>query len=122
MFGPLAAFPFLLAQAAAPAPNAAPTSVLEQLAPYAPFIPVLLLFYFMILRPGQQQERKKREMIDQLKKGDKVLTLAGMYGTVVEVDSAADRVTLKIDQDGKVRVVFTRAGIARVVNEGAEKK
>ena len=122
MFGSLAAFPFLLAQAAAPKPNAAPPSVLEQLAPYAPFIPVLLLFYLMILRPGQQQERKKREMINQLKKGDKVLTLAGMYGTVVSVDLAADRVVLRIDDEGKVRVAFTRAGIARVVTEGVEKK
>ena len=122
MFGSLAAFPFLLAQAAAPGPNAAPPSVLEQLAPYAPFIPVLLLFYLMILRPGQQQERKKRDMINQLKKGDKVLTLAGIYGKVVSVDTEADRVVLRIDEDGKVRVVFTRAGIARVVTEGAEKK
>ena len=122
MFGSLAAFPFLLAQAAAPAPNAAPPSVYEQFAPFIPFIPVLLLFYFIILRPGQQQERKKREMLNQLKKGDKVLTLAGMYGTVVSVDTAGDKVVLRIDEEGKVRVAFTRAGIARVITEGAEKK
>ena len=121
MFGSLAAFPFLLAQAAAPAAEAAP-SLSNQLLQYLPFVPVLLLFYFMIIRPSQVQDRKKRDMISQLKKNDKVLTLAGIYGTVVSIDNDADRVVLRIDEDGKVKVVFARSGIARVVTEGSEKK
>ena len=121
MFGPFAAFPFLLAQAAA-APAEAPPSLSVQLMQYLPFVPVLLLFYFMIIRPSQVQERKKREMVNQLKKNDRVLTLAGIYGTVVSIDPEGDKVVLRIDEDGKVKVAFARSGIARVLSEGPEKK
>ena len=120
MFGSLAAFPLLLAQAVAPAE--ANPSVANQLLQYVPFIPVVFLFYFLLIRPSQQQDRKKREMLSQLKKGDRVLTLAGFYATVVSIDPDADRVVLKIDEDGKIKVVFARSGIARLVTEGSEKK
>ena len=130
MFGPLADFPlpfslpFLLAQAAAAAPGAAaevqPLS--SQLMQMVPFLAVIPIFYFLLIRPQQQQDRKRREMINQLKKNDKVLTAAGFYGTVVSIDPDGDRVTLKIDEDGKVRVAFARSGIVRVVTEGSEKK
>jgi len=121
MFGSLATLPFLLAQAVA-APGEVPPPLSSQLLQYLPFVPVLLLFYFMIIRPSQVQERKKRTMISQLKKNDRVLTLAGIYGTVVSIDNEADRVVLKIDEDGKVRVAFARSAIARVLTEGSEKK
>ena len=119
MFGPLAAFPFLLAQAVAPGPAEATPSFLMQT---LPFLPVLLIFYFLMIRPQQQQDRKRREMIGQLKKNDRVLTAAGFYGTVVSIEPDGDRVVLKIDEDGKVRVAFARSGIVRVLNEGADKK
>ena len=130
MFGPLAEFPLtfslpiLLAQAVAVAPGAAakaPT-FLEQWLPVIPYLAVVPIFYLLLVRPQQQQDRKRREMINQLKKNDKVLTAAGFYGTVVSMDSDADRVILKIDEDGKVRVAFARSGIVRVVTEGSEKK
>lgn len=122
MFGPLAGLPFLLAQAAAPGPADAAPSFSSQFMQMVPFLAVVPIFYFLMIRPQQQQDRKRREMINQLKKNDKVFTAAGFYGTVVEMDADADRVVLKIDQDGKVRVVFARSGIVRVVNEGAEKR
>ena len=130
MFGPLAEFPlplslpFLLAQAAAAAPGAAAEapSLSSQLMQMVPFLAVIPIFYFLLIRPQQQQDRKRREMINQLKKNDKVLTAAGFYGTVVSIDPDSDRVVLKIDEDGKVRVAFARSGIVRVVTEGSEKK
>ncbi len=45
-----------------------------------------------------------------------------MYGTVVSIDPEADRVVLRIDEDGKVRVAFARSGILQVMPEGSEKK
>ena len=127
MFGPLAelpfSLPFLCAQAAVAAPGAAEApTFLNQLLPMIPYLAVLPIFYLLLIRPQQQQDRKRREMINQLKKNDKVLTAAGFYGTVVSMDPDADRVTLKIDEDGKVRVIFARSGIVRVVTEGSEKK
>lgn len=122
MFGPFAAFPFLLAQAAAPAGPAADTATNSflQIVPYLAVIPI---FYLLLIRPQQQQDKKRREMINQLKKNDKVLTAAGFYGTVVSIDPDGDRVVLRIDEDGKVRVAFARSGIVKVVTaDGADRK
>ncbi len=57
MFGPLAAFPFLLAQAVAPAAEA-PPSLSSQLLQYVPFIPIFLFAYLLLIRPSQQQDRR----------------------------------------------------------------
>jgi preprotein translocase subunit YajC len=111
MSGLLVDLPLLLAQ------DAANSSWL----PYLYLLPIPLLFYFMIIRPQQQQERKRRAMIDALKKNDKVLTTGGMYGTVVSVDSAQDRVVLRVDDEKGVRVSFARSSVARVIEATSEK-
>lgn len=85
-------------------------------------LPMVFLFYFLILRPQQQQERKRRAMIDAIKKNDRVLTGSGIYGTVVSIDPGSDRVVLRVDDDRGVRLTFTRASIARVVEETADAK
>jgi preprotein translocase subunit YajC len=88
---------------------------------YAPFIAVPFIFYFLMIRPQQIQDKKRRELIDNLKKNDKVLTAAGMYGTVISVDEKGDRVQLRLDDDGKVKITFTKASIVRVISESSEK-
>ena len=127
MFGSLATFPFLLAQAVAPVAGAGAAadpavSPYAQYLQFTPYLAVFAVFYFLLIRPGQQQEKKRREMLTQLKKNDKVLTSAGMYGTVVSVDPESDRVVLRIDEDGKVKVAFARSGIVRVENSTPDKK
>ena len=82
MLGSLVNFLSLFAQAA-PAAKGAGTDPYVQLLPYLAFIPII---YFMMIRPNQIQDRKRRELINALKKNDKVLTAAGMYGTVISVD------------------------------------
>jgi preprotein translocase subunit YajC len=47
------------------------------------FAPLLLIWYFLIIRPQQRQRAKLKEMLDNLKTGDKVVTSGGVYGTVV---------------------------------------
>jgi preprotein translocase subunit YajC len=85
------------------------------------FAPLLLLFYFFMIRPQQQQERKRRDMVEALKKNDRVLTSAGIYGTVVSVDPAEDRVMVRIDDDKGVKVAFSKAHIVRVLETSADK-
>jgi preprotein translocase subunit YajC len=116
MLGSLASFFSLFAQAPG-AGKPEPNPLLQ----YLPLLPIPFVFWFMLIRPQQQQEKKRREMIDKLKKNDKVLTAAGMYGTVISVDEPGDRVQLRLDDDGKVKVSFTRASIVRVINESSEK-
>ena len=79
------------------------------------------IIYFLLLRPQKQQEQKHRAMIDAMKKNDRVVTSGGIYGTVISVDPTSDRVVLRIDDDKGVRVAFTRASVARVIEPSAEK-
>jgi len=112
--------PTLLAQAApaaGPPGNAAP-SLLTYL-PYA--LIVGGWFYLMLIRPQQKQEQQRKALMAGLKKNDRVLTTAGIYGTVVGVDLEQDRVTVRVDDDRGVKLTFTKAGIARVLDPAAEK-
>jgi preprotein translocase subunit YajC len=84
-------------------------------------LPIPLLFYFLLFRPQQQQEAKRRSMIDALKKNDKVLTTGGIYGTVISVDSNHDKVVLRVDDERGVKLAFTKASVARVLETSPEK-
>jgi preprotein translocase subunit YajC len=113
MFGLFSGLPILFAQA----PQGAAKPEANWLVQYAPLLPIPIIFYFLLLRPQQQQEKKRREMINKLKKNDKVVTASGMYGTVMSVDDDGDRVVLRLDDDGKVKISFTRASIVRVLGD-----
>jgi preprotein translocase subunit YajC len=112
MFGLIADLPLVFAQDAA---NGSFWSTIVLLAPI-PF-----LFYFLILMPQQQQEKKRRAMIDNLKKNDKVLTSGGIYGTVMSVDTSNDKVVLRVDDERGVKLAFTKASVARVLETSADK-
>ena len=86
------------------------------------YLAIPVLFYFMFIRPNMQQERKRKQMLEALKKNDRVLTSAGIYGTVMSIDSEGDRVVLRIDDDRGVKVAFSRASVVRVVEASADKE
>ncbi len=115
MFGPLDAFAYLVAQAA---PAAGKDPGLIQ---YLPLLPIPFIFYFLLLRPQQQQDKKRRQMIAAIKKNDKVLTAGGIYGTITSVDPANDRVVLRVDDEGRVKIPFTMASIVRVLEVSPDK-
>ncbi|TAL09930.1 MAG: preprotein translocase subunit YajC [Nitrospirae bacterium] len=102
----------VLAQAGAPVPV---PSVGEQLAQMLPmFILIIVIFYFVIYRPQKQQREKQQDMISQLKKGDKVVTSGGIWGTVTNVGK--ETVTLQVAENAKIKVV--REHIVRLRGEG----
>ncbi len=84
-------------------------------------LPIPFLFYFLFILPQQQQEKKRRAMIDALKKNDKVLTTGGIYGTVISVDANHDKVVLRVDDERGVKLAFTRASVARVLETSSDK-
>jgi len=103
-----------LAQAAAPAP---PPSVGEQLAQMLPmFVLIIVIFYFVIYRPQKQQREKHQTLISQLKKGDKVVTSGGIWGTVTNVGK--ETVTLQVAENAKIKVA--RDHILRVRGEESD--
>ena len=82
----------------------------------APIVAIGLVFYFLVIAPANKQRKKTQEMISSLKKGDRVITTGGIYGTVQGVE--ADAVYLKIAENVKVKV--TRSAISGVVTEDSK--
>lgn len=76
-----------------------------------PWIAILGIFYFLLIRPQQKERQKHQEMVNSLKRGDQVLTQGGLYGVVQSVKGKV--VELKISESVKVQV--ERSYIARVV-------
>ncbi len=104
-----------------PAPAAAAEPASSPLAQLLPLIFIPFLFYFLILRPQQAQEKKRRATIEKVKKNDKVLTSGGIYGTVTSVDPDADRITVRVDDDKGVKMAFSKSAIVKVLEDGAAK-
>jgi preprotein translocase subunit YajC len=75
---------------------------------------VLLIFYFLMWRPQAKERRKREAMMGALKKGDKVLTSSGMYGSVVALSER--EVTVKVDEKTGTKIRFARSAIQHVLN------
>jgi len=89
------------------------TALLVQVLPIAA---IFLVFYFLVIAPANKQKRKTQEMLNSLKKGDRVVTSGGIYGTVQGVE--AEVVYLKIADNVKVKVA--RSAITSVVTDTTE--
>ncbi len=63
---------------------------------------ILVIFYFLLIRPNQKKEKDRKKMIESIQKGDKVITTSGIYGTVVNIKSEEGIVVLKIAEGAKV--------------------
>ncbi|MEY4612081.1 MAG: hypothetical protein RL179_54 [Planctomycetota bacterium] len=77
------------------------------------FLPmgILVLFYFILWRPMQKQEKERKMLLSKIKKNDRVLTSAGIYGTVVAINETEDELTLKVDDSTRIRM--TKGCISR---------
>jgi len=80
-----------------------------------PMLAIFAIFYFVMIAPERKARKKREAMLQELKKGDRVVTTGGMYAIVAAV--AEDAVTLQID-DG-VRARFNRAAIQSVLDNDA---
>ena len=77
-----------------------------------PIAAIFLVFYFLVIAPASKQRKKTQEMLGLLKKGDRVATSGGIYGTIQGVE--ADVVYLKIAENVKVKVA--RSAITGVLS------
>ena len=112
------AVPVVVPFLAADAPPAA-GGPLEQILSVLPLVLIGLTAWFVLFRPEQERVRRQQELLGALKKHDRVVTSSGIYGTVVNVDRDADRVTLRIDEAGTVKISVTLASISKVLGEPA---
>jgi preprotein translocase subunit YajC len=85
-----------------------------QVAALLPLVAVFVFFYFVFIRPQQAQQKRHREMLGRLKKGDRVLTRGGLYGVILDVKD--NDVTLELAQN--VRVRADRSAVQSLVKRG----
>ena len=76
------------------------------------YVPIIAIFYFLIIRPQRQQQKKIKEMLGNLKKNDEVITTSGIHGTVAIVKEKT--VVLRVDEG--CRIEFDRESIASVTS------
>ena len=105
----------LLADAADPAAQA-PPEFLKTLINTLPLALIAAAAYLLLFRP-EQERRRQLDLLGGLKKNDRVVTTAGIYGTVANVERDADRVVLKIDDAANVKITVTLSSIARVLGD-----
>jgi preprotein translocase subunit YajC len=77
-----------------------------------PFVLMFAVFYFLLIRPQQKKQKQRSSMLNQLKKGDKISTIGGLHGTVVELSD--DTVVLRVNDTTKM--TFERSAINTIIN------
>ena len=82
-----------------------------------PFLLIIVIFYLFLIRPQNKKQKETQKMLDALKKGDKVITIGGIHGTVSSVKE--NTVIVKVDDDCKLE--FNRTAISSVELTEAEK-
>ena len=85
------------------------------IAAFLPLIAIVVIFYFLLIRPQQKRSREQKMMLSTLRKGDKVVTSSGMYGTIVGMDDKENKVVLKVAEN--VKIEFLKSSIAGRIGE-----
>jgi len=78
---------------------------------------IFVIFYFMLILPQQKKQKQQKAMMDALKKGDKIITASGIWGTVTNLGK--ETVTLQISDNTKIKM--QREYIARLRSEEDDK-
>ena len=74
---------------------------------------IILIFYFMIIRPQQKRAKERQKLLESVKKGDKVITSSGIYGTIAGLDEK----TLLVQIADNVKVKLDRGSITTIISE-----
>ena len=85
-----------------------------------PFVAIAVLWYFLLLRPQRREKTKRAEILKELKKNDRVVTIGGMVGTVANISQDGREVTLKVDDN--TRITMLRNSIQGPYQKGDEQK
>jgi preprotein translocase subunit YajC len=80
-----------------------------------PMMAIAILFYFLLIRPQKREQAKREAMLSTMKKNDRVVTIGGMLGVIANISPDGQEVTLKVDDNTRIRMV--RSSIQRIVSE-----
>ncbi len=78
-----------------------------------PLVLIFVVMYFLLIRPQQKRQKQHRELVSQLKRGDKVLTSGGLYASVIR---SIDERDIEVELAGKLRVKMLRTSVIELVS------
>lgn len=87
------------------------------LATVGPLVIMFAIFYFLLIRPQQKRQKQVKEMQDNLSKGDKIVTIGGLHGTV----DALDDLTIVLKCGDGTRLTYDRQAIREVLTDDFDK-
>lgn len=74
---------------------------------YGPIVAMVVIFYFMLYKPQKKEQQRRKDMLDSLKKGNRVITIGGIYGEITAVKE--NSIMVRIAE--KVEIEMTRAAV-----------
>ena len=83
---------------------------------FIPLILMFVIFYFLLIRPQQKRTKEHRQMISNLKKGDRIITSGGIHGRITGMDES----TLTVEIADKVRVKVARANVSNLAQPAVQ--
>ena len=78
-----------------------------------PILLMVVIFYFLLWRPQKKQQKERASLLGSLKKGQKIVTIGGIYGEIVELDDEK----VKVQVSEKVGLTFARTAVANVLSK-----
>jgi preprotein translocase subunit YajC len=106
-----------IAYAMAPGPSGGGGGFAQTMPTLVMFAAMFAIFYFLMIRPQQKQKSERERMLTALKKGDRVVTTSGMFGTITGLGEHT--VVLRVAD--QVKLEFERAAIGRVLEAQGDK-
>lgn len=82
------------------------------------FVVIIAVFYFLLIRPQKKREKEAKNMMESLKKGDRIVTIGGFYGRIVSVKD--DVVVVNLGGDNKVKI--EKAAVRTVLKAAADEE
>ncbi len=81
---------------------------MEQIQNFIPMILIIVVFYFFMIRPQMKKAKDHKKYVEELKKGDKVITTSGIHGKIVDVNDT----TFVVDVDSGTKIRFEKSSIS----------
>lgn len=88
---------------------------MEAFGQFIPIILILIIFYFLLIRPQQQKLKAHQKMVSELRRGDEIVTQGGLKGKVTKVKEGENEITVELSKGVEVRVV--QSTVADVINK-----
>ena len=88
------------------------------LAAFLPFILIMFIIYFLMIRPQTKRQKEKQKMREELQKGNKIITMGGIYGSVQGFKEKGRQVVIKVDNNTNITINRTAiAGLAKKIKD-----